>query len=148
MKLNMKIYQSLILVLPALVMNILLDHSSWAEVPSVKINLPLKTDPMIFTGKSGGTFKSDCGYISNTPNQIIEVTEDIRYLQLNVKTQGKPNLLVVGPISRFCVLSDAYSNNQAKLPGYWPKGKYSVYVGESSTKQYDYTLSISANNKQ
>ncbi|MBD2139012.1 hypothetical protein H6F32_15855 [Anabaena sp. FACHB-1237] len=145
----MQYNQLLICLLPVLVINTLLHTATAAEVPSstVKINSSLKTDPMIFTGKSGGTVKSDCGYISDKPSQVIEVTQDIRYLRLNVETQGKPNLLVVGPTSRFCVLSDAYSNNQAQLSGYWPIGKYSVYVGESSTQQYHYTLSISTSNK-
>lgn len=156
-KYNIKYHQLLIFLLPVLVLviNTLLDTATAAEVPSVtstvntsvKISSPLKTDPMIFTGKSGGTVKSDCGYIAHKPSQVIEVTQDIRYLRLNVESQGKPNLLVVGPTSRFCVLSDAYSNNQAQLSGYWPIGKYSVYVGESSTQQYNYTLSISTINK-
>jgi hypothetical protein len=123
--------------------NLLLTQVSWAETPAIQINRNSQKDPLILNGKSGGSFPSNCGNISGTPNQVIQVTESLPYLRLTVESQGKPTLLIDGPGGRFCVLADSYSGGKPELSGFWQAGIYSLYVGDSSKERYNYTLSIS-----
>lgn len=112
-----------------------------AEV--VKIERDFQPDPLTITGKSGGFEKSNCGSISKTPSQVLEVSESLPYLRLTVESKGKPTLLIDGPEGRFCVLGDSYSEEKPEISGYWSSGKYSLYIGSLSSEQHDYTLSIS-----
>ena len=138
----------LFMVVPvALVMSLVLTDASLAETPVVRINANFQPDPLIVNGKSGGTVSSKCGNITATPNQVIQVTESLPYLRLTVESGGQPTLLVDGPGGRFCVLPDSYSGGKPAISGYWQAGKYSLYVGELSQKQYTYTLSISQQKK-
>ncbi len=143
----MKTLRLLIIVPLGLAMNLLLSQASFAEPPITKINNPLQIDPITLTGMSGGTVKTDCGAISTTPSQVIDVTDPFPYLQLTVESEGQPTLLVNGPGGRFCVLSNDDHKSKPKLSGYWTAGKYSVYVGELSKQNYKYTLSISQQQK-
>ncbi|MBD2438895.1 hypothetical protein [Nostoc sp. FACHB-110] len=118
-----------------------------AEVPSVAISAKLTSDPLVLNGKSGGTVQSNCGNVSSTPNQIIQVKESLPYLRLSVDSPGQPTLLIDGPGGRFCVLADNYSGSKPELSGYWQVGTYSIYIGELSQQQYNYTLSISQQKK-
>lgn len=114
-----------------------------AEVPSIPIASKLQSDPLILNGKSGGTVKSDCGNIAAAPNQVIQLSEPLPYLRLTVDSPGQPTLLIDGPGGRFCVLADRYSQTKPEMSGYWQAGKYSLYVGQLSQQQHNYTLSIS-----
>ncbi|MDP5016462.1 MAG: hypothetical protein NWQ43_04010 [Dolichospermum sp.] len=143
----MKTLRPFTLVPLGLAMSLLLTQASFAKPPITKIKNPLQIDPIILTGISGGSVKTDCGYISTTPSQVIEVMESLPYLQLTAESQGQPTLLIDGPGGRFCVLSDDDLKSKPKLSGYWTVGKYSVYVGELSRKNYNYTLSISQQQK-
>jgi hypothetical protein len=128
-------------------MVLLLTQGSFAKPPITKIKNPLDIDPITLTGISGGLIKTDCGHISTTPSQVIEVTESLPYLQLRVESEGQPTLLIDGPGGRFCVLSDDDGKIKPKLSGYWTAGKYLLYVGELSKENYNYTLSISQQQK-
>jgi hypothetical protein len=143
----MKTQRLFTVVSVGLAINLLLTQGSFAKPPITKMKNPLLKDPTTLTGISGGAVKTDCGYISTTPSQIIEVTEPLPYLQLNVKSEGQPTLLIEGPGGRFCVLSNDDLEGKPKLSGYWTVGTYSVYVGESSKQKYNYTLSISQQQK-
>jgi hypothetical protein len=143
----MKILPLYTVVPVGLVMSLLLNQDSFAQSPITQINNSLQADPTILSGVSGGGMKTDCGYISNTPSQVIEVTEPLPYLQLIVNSEGQPTLLIDGPGGRFCVLSDDSPESKPKLSGYWTVGKYSVYVGDLSKQNYNYTLSISQQKK-
>ncbi|MGF1676223.1 MAG: hypothetical protein ACFCUV_21440 [Rivularia sp. (in: cyanobacteria)] len=112
-----------------------------AEV--IRIKPDFQPDPLILSGESGGTQKTNCGNISTQPNRVIEVTQSLPYLRLTVESQGNPTLLIDGPEGRFCVLADSYSQNRPEISGYWASGKYSLYIGELSKQQHTYTLSIS-----
>ncbi|MTJ08594.1 hypothetical protein [Anabaena sp. UHCC 0204] len=142
----MKTLRLFTLIPAALVMSLLLTQTSFAKPSITKIKNPLQIDPMNLTGQSGGVIKTDCGHIPTIPSQVIEVTESLPYLQLTVESEGQATLLIDGPGGRFCVLSDD-AENRPKLSGYWTKGKYSVYVGELSRRNYNYTLSISQQQK-
>ncbi|MEO0684311.1 MAG: hypothetical protein AAFY76_04470 [Cyanobacteria bacterium J06649_11] len=109
----------------------------------VKIEPDFQPDPLTISGKSGGFEKSNCGNIPATPSQILEVSKSLPYLRLSVESKGKPTLLIDGPEGRFCVLGDSYSEEKPEISGYWQAGKYSLYIGNLSSEQHDYTLSIS-----
>ncbi|MDM9379373.1 hypothetical protein QUB80_01455 [Chlorogloeopsis sp. ULAP01] len=120
-------------------------NSSQAEV--VKINPNFEPDPLILKGQSGGQNTTNCGNIGATPSQVIQVTESLPYLRLTVESPGKPTLLIDGPGGRFCVLADSYSGGKPEMSGYWPKGTYSLHVGELAKEEHTYTLSISQQKK-
>ncbi len=143
----MKTLRLLTIVPTALAMSLVFAEANLAQTPTIQINRNLQTDPLVLNGKSGGTIKSNCGNITTEPNQVIQVTESLPYLRLTVESQGKPTLLIDGPGGRFCVLADSYSGGKPELSGYWQAGKYSLYVGELSQREYGYTLSISQKNK-
>jgi hypothetical protein len=143
----MKTLRLFILVPLGLTISLLLTQASFAETSITKIENPLPIDPTNLTGTSGGSKKTDCGNISNTPSQVIDVKEPLSYLQLTVESKGQPTLLIDGPGGRFCVLSND-SDTKPKFSGYWTVGKYSVYVGELSQQKYNYTLSISQQQQQ
>ena len=140
---NMKTLRPLTIVPLGLAISLLLNEASFAKPPITEIKNPLQIDPIILTGMSGGKVNTDCGYISTTPSQVIEMTDSVPYLQLRVESEGQATLLIDGPGGRFCVLSNDDLKSKPKLSGYWTKGKYSVYVGELSKQNYNYTLSIS-----
>jgi hypothetical protein len=127
--------------------SLILSHISVASAQQVKIGQNLQPDPTTLTGKSGGPNKSNCGNISTEPSQVIQITESLPYLRLTVESTGKPTLLIDGPGGRFCVLADNYSGGKPEISGFWQPGNYSLYVGESSPAQYNYTVSISQQKK-
>ncbi|MBD2597331.1 hypothetical protein H6G74_23860 [Nostoc spongiaeforme FACHB-130] len=131
----------------AVVLSMGIIQPNLAEAPSIPIPAKLKSDPLVLTGKSGGTVQSNCGNISTVPSQIIQVTESMPYMRLTVDSPGQPTLLIDGPSGRFCVLADSYSQSKPELSGYWQAGKYSLYVGQLSQEQHNYTLSISQQKK-
>ncbi|BAZ12056.1 hypothetical protein NIES4071_38840 [Calothrix sp. NIES-4071] len=139
----MKISLPLRLVGATLAMSLCLTIAKVATAELVKVSPNFKPDPLTLTGQSGGSNKSNCGNISPTPNQVIEVTESLPYLRLTVEGSGKPTLLIDGPGGRFCVLADNYSGKKPEITGFWQAGKYSLHVGELSQGQYNYTLRIS-----
>lgn len=133
----------------ALGMSLMLTQANLAQSPpNLQINRKSQSEPLVLNGTSGGSVQSNCGKIAATPNQTIQVTESLPYLRLTVETPGKPTLLIDGPGGRFCVLADSYSGGKAELSGFWQVGKYSIYIGELSQRQYNYTLSISQQRNQ
>ncbi|MCC5639360.1 hypothetical protein LC593_26770 [Nostoc sp. CHAB 5844] len=143
----MKTLRLLKVVPVAVVLSMVIIQPNWAEVPLISISAKLQSDPLVLNGKSGGTVHSNCGKISAEPNQIIQVKESMPYMRLTVDSPGQPTLLIDGPGGRFCVLADSYSGSKPELSGYWQAGKYSLYIGELSQGQYNYTLSISQQKK-
>lgn len=122
---------------------LILANLQLARADVVQIERDFQPDPLTLSGKSGGFEKSNCGNISATPNQVLEVAESLPYLRLTVESKGKPTLLIDGPEGRFCVLGDNYSQEKPEISGYWQAGKYSLYIGDLSEQQNNYTISIS-----
>ncbi|MEH1822370.1 MAG: hypothetical protein V7L31_25400 [Nostoc sp.] len=143
----MKTLRLLAIIPTALAMSLVFTEANLAQTPTIQINRNLQPDPLVLNGKSGGTVKSNCGNITTEPNQVIQVTESLPYLRLTAESKGKATLLIDGPGGRFCVLPDSYSGGKSELSGYWQAGKYLLYVGELSQREYDYTLSISQKKK-
>ncbi len=143
----MKMHKLLALVPAALTISLVFTNANLAQAGIVQIYSKLQSDPLAVNGESGGTVQSNCGNISANPNQVIKLTEAVPYLRLTVDSPGQPTLLVEGPGGKFCILPDKYSGNKPEMSGFWQAGTYSVYVGELSKAQYNYTLSISQQKK-
>lgn len=102
------------------------------------------TTPLSLQGQSGGPVDSKgCGFIAATPNHAINVTDRLDYLRLNVQANGEPTLLVDGPGGKFCVLADQVSGANPEISGVWMPGRYSIYVGDRTGSQHQYTINIS-----
>lgn len=126
-----------------LAISLILANFQPVKAEVLKIERDFQPDPLTVSGKSGGFEKSNCGNISATPSQVIEVSESLPYLRLTVESKGKPTLLIDGPEGRFCVLGDSYSEEKPEISGYWQAGNYLLYIGNLSNEQHNYTLSIS-----
>ena len=120
---------------------LIVGESATAEI--LQIDSKLVKDPLIVSGKSGGTVTSNCGNIPATPHQVLKLKQSLPYLRLTVESEGKPTLLIDGPGGKFCVLPDAYSGNKPTMSGFFPKGDYNLSVGQLIKANPNYNLSIS-----
>jgi len=102
------------------------------------------SQPIQVSGTSGGDRNDSCaGHIAPAPNHVVQVTEDSD-LRFVLQGQGEPALLIrTASGKNFCVPADRYSNGKIEIPGRWPKGTYSIYVGDRAKGQHAYTLTIS-----
>jgi hypothetical protein len=119
-----------------------------SEVFAQTVDISRSTNAnMNLSGTSGGSVDSKgCGFISQSPSQIIKVTERIDYLRLRVQSNGgKPTLLIKGPSKgdRFCALADGMSSNNPEISGVWEPGTYQIFVGDLNGSQHPYTLNVS-----
>ncbi|HEY9880178.1 MAG TPA: hypothetical protein V6D29_17110 [Leptolyngbyaceae cyanobacterium] len=97
-------------------------------------------------GMSGGPQSSACGYIPTTPSQTVRVTESFASLNVSLQGEGSLTLLIQGPNGfNECRKTDQFNAGQISAPGVLDQGTYSLYVGNESTAQTPYTLSISQN---
>lgn len=105
-------------------------------------------EPLNISGVSGGRNNSgDCGFISQAPNHVIQVTQDLPYWRIAVQTAGAPSLMIQGPRGRFCVLPANAAAGNVEFSGYGDKGTYTIFVGDRSQGQHPYSLSISQKRK-
>lgn len=143
----MKIYQLLAAISLVVTINLHYTLITMAQTNRIQVNPSMEKDPIVLQGNSGGSRLSKCGYLPNSPNYVMQIAQALPYLRLTIESTGKPTLLVDGPGGQFCVLTDNYTGGKPELSGYWPPGKYSIYIGESSTAHYSYSLSISQHRK-
>jgi hypothetical protein len=117
--------------------------SSHAE--TIKVKPSSSPGSVTVKGQSGGSVDSlDCGFVAEAPNQVLQVSERINYMRVNVQVAGgKPTLLVDGPDGRFCVFANDITDGNPEISGVWLPGKYKIYVGDRTDAQHQYTLSIS-----
>lgn len=101
------------------------------------------SSPITTQGQSGGNVNSnDCGFVPSQPQEVINITSRLNYMQMSVSSQGgNPTLLIEGPDGRFCILAN--SGEQASLSGVWMPGTYKVYVGDEQGETHQYTLRLS-----
>jgi hypothetical protein len=95
-------------------------------------------------GTSGGPKKdkSCAGFISNTPNHVIQVTADAN-LRFSLTGSRESTLLITGSQGqRICVQADSMSESKIEVPGRWTQGRYEIFVGERTQGRNPYTLSI------
>ncbi|MGC1244702.1 MAG: hypothetical protein WA865_00665 [Spirulinaceae cyanobacterium] len=99
--------------------------------------------PITLSGMSGGSVDSgDCGSVSDTPNQVINVAERIDYMRVSVEAEGQPTLIIEGPSGRVCLLPDSFSG-KPEMSGLFTAGVYKISVGDLSGTQNSFQLSIS-----
>jgi hypothetical protein len=113
---------------------------------SQAITILPNSQPVQVSGTSGGGQNDGCaGHIAASPNHQVNVTEDAD-LRFVLQGQGEPALLIRSASGKkFCVPADRFSNGKIEIPGRWPKGTYSIYVGDRANGQHPYTLEISRN---
>jgi hypothetical protein len=111
---------------------------------SQPITVSPTSQPVQVSGTSGGGQNDSCGgHIPNSPNHVVQVTEDAD-LRFVLQGQGEPTLLIrTASGKNFCVPADKYSNGKIEIPGRWPKGTYSIFIGDRANGQHPYTLMIS-----
>ena len=101
----------------------------------------------LIRGSSGGPVNSvNCGFIANSPNYTINLTERVDYMRITVQAVGgQPTLLVVGPQANdsFCVLGDRGAGLQPEISGVWEPGTYNIFIGDRTGTQHKFTLNIS-----
>ncbi len=109
------------------------------------VTIAANTPGITLRGTSGGPRQDNsCAkFIASAPNHQIQVTEDSN-LRFNLQAAGQPALLIRGPLN-LCVQADTLSGGKLSVPGRWPKGSYSVYVGDRANGQNPYVLSITPN---
>lgn len=112
-------------------------------------------DPFELSGISGGTVAASTiadrletetgicwGYVSETPDYELVLTEDFSYLNLQVFGPEDTMLLVRGPGGTWCS-DDVYGWNPS-IAGQWLEGTYQVWVGSAQQDHYiPYDLSLS-----
>ena len=109
---------------------------------SISVNGQL-SNPITSEVTSGGNVDSgDCGLISDTPQEVIQVTEKMNYMRMTLEgASSNATLLVEGPDGRFCLLPD--SGQEPSLSGVWVSGEYKIYVGDKEGDRDQYTLRLS-----
>jgi hypothetical protein len=105
------------------------------------------TNNQTIQGNSGGPIDSkNCGFVAATPIYTLSLPDRLDYMRMFVQVNGgQPTLLVIGPKKEdsYCVLGDLSAGLNPEISGVWEAGTYSVYVGDRSGEQHQFTLSIS-----
>jgi hypothetical protein len=95
-------------------------------------------------GRSGGGQSTQCGFVSDTPNHQLVITEPLVALRFTLEGQGRLTLAIQDEQGRIeCVMAHELSNGVVELPGAWEAGSYDIFIGEQSNTTHSYTLSVS-----
>ena len=134
-------------------------HSRWFVVPTVlatfltlagkassqTIQTPLQS-PVQVSGVSGGSQSSSCGFIANTPNHVLQVTEQFAPLDIQVTSTGDFTLFISGPDGfSECVMAHNFDQGAINAPGLLNRGDYSIFIGDRNGQSNPYRLSIQQN---
>jgi hypothetical protein len=98
------------------------------------------------TGLSGGDQPSACGFLPERPSLVLTVTEPFASLEATLQSEGNVTLFIEGPGDfSECRTTDRFNPGTINAPGVLNQGVYRVYVGNESSTQTPYTLSIRQN---
>jgi len=92
--------------------------------------------------------RSNCGFLSDEPVQVLQVTETFVSLDIavNGSSSNSPNdisLLIRGSNGFVeCLRSDPYDPGRIQAPGLLNQGRYAFFIGNSQPGTTTYTLSI------
>ncbi|MCA9532441.1 MAG: hypothetical protein KC593_02135 [Myxococcales bacterium] len=98
-------------------------------------------DPQVLSGTAGGTMQASqmnpaCrGYVTPTPNHIINATGNFSMLRLVGSAQQDTTLVVRTPAGAFLCDDDGGGNFNPLVQGAFPPGSYQVWVGSYATGQ-------------
>jgi hypothetical protein len=107
------------------------------------VQTPLNA-PVVVSGSTGGSEANDAcrGFMfSNTPSQVVQVTEPVASLRFRVEGTGQLALLITGMNNPICVPATS-DGGVIEVPGVWQQGRYAVYVGDRTGGGHSYQLSI------
>lgn len=138
----LKIRPGIILTTIAAMMFVTAAHGN----PKVVQVVPnFQPDPLELTrGTSIGSNGNNCANLASDPNIVVQIGQDISSMRFIVQSSGQPILKIDGPNSIPCLMADSFSGGKIEVPGYWPQGTYSIYIGDRTSGPQDYTLSISS----
>ncbi len=98
---------------------------------------------MAVQGSSGGNQSSQCGFIANTPNHQLIITQPLASLRFTLEGGGQPTIMIQNAQGRGeCVMADQLSSGVIELPGVWEEGRYSIFIGDRTGGSHRYTLSV------
>jgi hypothetical protein len=110
------------------------------------VQTPLSAS-VVVQGSSNGPQSGQCSVASDTPTQVVRVTQPLTPLRFSVQGSGQPTLLITGPNGRSqCVMADSLSGGAIQVPGVWEQGTYSLFVGDRAQGSHPFTLSITQEN--
>jgi hypothetical protein len=112
-------------------------------------------DPITVRGISGGgqpattmsgrpeTATGECvGFVDETPDHRMTLTEFFDYLRLEVRSSDDTTLVIRGPGGSWC--SDDYAGINPGIAGQWFSGTYDIWVGSYRENSYHpYIIHIS-----
>ena len=109
------------------------------------IQTPLQS-PIQVSGVTGGSQSSSCGFISNTPSQVLQVTEPFAPIDIQVTSTGDFTLFISGPDGfSECVMANNFDQGVINAPGLLNQGAYSIFVGDRNGQSNPFSLSIQQN---
>ena len=83
------------------------------------------------------------GFIDTQPDHRLTLTQNFKYLRLQVKSSGDTVLLVKGPGGTWC--NDDVSDRNPIIAGEWLSGTYSIWVGSyEQNASFPYLLEITS----
>jgi hypothetical protein len=86
------------------------------------------------------------GFVDTEPDHRLTLTQNFKYLRLQVKSSGDTVLLVKGPGGTWC--NDDVSDRNPIIAGEWLKGTYSIWVGSyEQNASFPYLLEISGDRR-
>ncbi len=128
----------------ALMLTSVLSIGPVAAKAQAALTINNATPAVTVEGTSGGTVRdaSCAGFVADTPNYTIEITEDSDR-RFRIKGNNETTLLILNSQGkRFCVQADDFSGGEAELPGRWKKDKYRVFIGQKTQSRSTYKLTI------
>lgn len=95
------------------------------------------------SGTSGGPRASSCGFIANSPNQVLQVTEPFAPIDIKVQSTGDYTLMIEGPNGYSeCVMAHDFGGGIIESPGVLNQGNYNIYIGDREGASHSFTLQI------
>ena len=95
------------------------------------------------TGRSGGPQNSDCGFVSQTANHTVNITDAIAPLNVEVSSSGNYSLMIESDNGYSeCIRSHSYDGGSIESMGAVPAGTYRIYVGDFDGASHPFSMTV------
>ena len=92
-------------------------------------------EPLGVSGVSGGANNSgDCGFVSQAPNHVIEVTQDLPYWRIAVETAGASEFNDSGAEGAFLRAAGEFCCGESRIFRLWGQGDLCYFCGRSISR--------------
>lgn len=111
--------------------------SAWAQPSNfgtIQLATGFQPDPSVAQGTSGGqraasSMMQGCqGWIANTPDHILNLTTQFRWLRIFAESSSDTTIVIQGPDGRVQCDDDTFDRNPAIQTSFTP-GQYRIWVG-------------------